>query len=158
VNYSKIANKYRPKKITTLLVGEAPPPNRKSYFYLPIEMNPNRNRRKYVSLPATVFFHYFKRVPKNINEYIVFLKRFQKRGIFLIDIVDEPIRVRGNPEGVCKIIKGIRSLRKNIKKKKINIEDKNVIFLLARKGYEKYIKQEFPNSERIYWVDYRVSS
>jgi hypothetical protein len=159
INYTKEAGKYRPKKIKTLLIGEAPPPSGKTYFYIP--KVPVRKD----SLPATIFQHYFGKNPKTEKEYTEMLKRLQKKGIFLIDIYDEPIRIldKSKPrwrdmENLDKVIKEIPKLRGKMKKRKINIKDENITFLLARNDYKKEIKQMFPASKLISWKKFRETN
>ena len=93
INYFEISGKYRPSKIKTLLIGEAPPPSGKKYFYLPDAIQ-NRSRAENASLPATIFYHYFDIVPSDVVEYERFLRKLQNMGIFLIDIIDEPLKIR----------------------------------------------------------------
>lgn len=69
IDYLIESKKFKPDKVTTLLIGEAPPPNERTYFYVPQEMNPNRDIRSYSSLPATIFYHYFKTIPDTIEKY-----------------------------------------------------------------------------------------
>ncbi|MBI5026434.1 MAG: hypothetical protein HZC12_06870 [Nitrospirae bacterium] len=109
------------------------------------------------SLPATIFSHYFQKRPTTEEEYDNLLRLLQSKGIFLIDICDDPIKVRGNSNGIQRLIKEIPKLRTKMKKRKINIEDKDIVFLLARKNYLKNIKQEFPISKYIRWIDFRMS-
>ncbi len=46
-----------------------------------------------------------------METYIQLLERLQNMGRFLIDICDDPITVRGNPEGLERIIHEIPRLR-----------------------------------------------
>ncbi len=77
INYFKISEKYRPLKIKTLLIGEAPPFSGKKYFYLPDTIQ-NRIREENTSLPATIFYHYFDTVPRDVVEYEKFLIELQR--------------------------------------------------------------------------------
>jgi hypothetical protein len=156
IKYSKEAGKYRPELIKTLLIGEAPPPTGKTYFYIP--KVPVRKG----SLPATIFQHYFGMIPKTEKEYTDMLKSLQKDGIFLIDIYDEPIRILDktkpkwrNMENLDKLIREIPKLSEKMKKRKINIKDENITFLLARNDYKKEIKQNFPDSKLVSWKKFR---
>jgi len=64
--YENLAKNYKPKNIKILLIGEAPPHNRKSYFYkVPDNYTPKKPIIKDYSLPATIFNHYFGRRPSN---------------------------------------------------------------------------------------------
>jgi hypothetical protein len=164
IDYHGLSERYKPSKIETLLVGEAPPPAETRYFYLPMEMNPNRDIRGYTSLPATIFYHHFQKIPQSIEEYKELLSELQNKGIFLLDILDEPIRVRDrrflkqiNPDSLQKVIDAIPKLRDKMKIRKIEVNDKNIIFLDPSHGYEKHVAIEFPSSKIIKWVDYRMS-
>jgi hypothetical protein len=113
------------------------------------------------SLPATIFHHYFQKRPETEKEYIQLLKQLKGRGIFLMDILDEPIRIR-EKDGINKknlkiLIKEIPKLRKRMESRGIQIKDENIIFLLPRTHYKKDLKQEFPNSRFIRWEDFRLS-
>ncbi len=90
------------------------------------------------------------------------LKSLQDEKIFLIDIYDEPIRIldKTKPkwrdmENLDKVIREIPKLRGKMEKKKINVQDKNITFLLARNDYKKEIKQMFPESTLISWKKFR---
>ncbi|MEW6003341.1 MAG: hypothetical protein AB1638_11960 [Nitrospirota bacterium] len=161
INYLNESEKYRPEKIgktiETLLVGESPPLSGKKYFYVPRPMSDKIPIQKDRNLPATIFNHYFKKRPTSIDEYVNFLLRLQAKGIFLIDICDEPINARGNPKAIQQIIKEIPYLRSKMKKRKIKVADEDIVFLLARKNYLKDIRREFPNSGYKRWIDFRMS-
>ena len=162
IKYFKEAEKYRPKRIKTLLIGESPPLNNKSYFYIPPKKFPLfRSRRFDISLPSTIFYHYFNKIPKFTKEYINFLNKLRKKGIFLVDIYNKPLKVRGNKENQKKIIKSISSLKKRLLKRKIDINkigEENVIFLVARKGYKVEIEKYFQNVKTFNWIDFRMKS
>lgn len=158
INYKEESKKYRPIKISILLVGEAPPPSGKKYFYVPTILRNHLPIIKDSSLPATVFQHFFQKRPEGESEYIDMLKKLQAKGIFLIDLVDEPIKVRNNPEGLLKVRTGVSNFRKKMQKLDIFIDDKNIIFLLARNNYSAQIKAEFPESERISWIKFRMNA
>lgn len=157
INYLEESEKYRPKIIRLLLIGEAPPALKKTYFYVPrpcSEVLPIRQDR---SLPATIFNHYFRKRPKTKEDYTAFLSRLQKMGVFLIDICDEPIKVRGRPDGVQRIVEEIPRLREKMSARRISIADRDIVFLLARTDYLKEIRQEFPDSKHVRWIDFRMS-
>lgn len=157
IDYQKEAEKYQPKKIKTLLVGEAPPAGGNNYFYVPRDMNGNKPAKKDANLPITIFHHYFRRKrPIKKSEYIRLLKKLQRKGIFLIDIIDEPIRVRGNPLGIARVRREIRKLKDKMKRRKISVKEKNIIFLAARGNYISAIRREFPYSEVFRWIDFRM--
>lgn len=158
IDYFVQSEKYRPEIIETLLVGEAPPPSGKTYFYLPTTLHQNVPIDQYRSLPATIFYHYFKRLPVDEEEYHEFLLKLKQLRIFLVDIVDEPIRVRASPEGVRRIVDAIPKLPAKLKHRNIDIADERIIFLLARKNYQKWIREVFPKSNRVRWIDFRLET
>lgn len=131
INYLRESEKYRPKTINVLLVGEAPPPSGTRYFYVPRPMDLSKLIEQDTSLPATIFNHYFRKRPETVKKYIEFLRALQIKGIFLMDIVDEPIKVRDNPEGMQKVIMGINKLKDKMNGRGIEVKEDNMIFLLA---------------------------
>ncbi|MFC1977857.1 hypothetical protein ACFLWS_06320 [Chloroflexota bacterium] len=157
IDYFRESEKYRPATIKTLLIGEAPPPSGKTYFYVPRAMSNATPIENDTSLPATIFNHYFHDRPTAIDRYIAYLTRLIEKGIFLIDICSDPIRVRANPEGVLRIIDEIPKLRSRVLARGIQVIDSNIVFLLARNKYEKQIRCEFPNSQLVRWKDFRMS-
>lgn len=163
LDYHKLANTYRPEKIKTLLIGEAPPPRGKTYFYLPIIMSTAHPIDTDQSLPATIFNHYFHRRPTSEKEYDEFLSELKRKGIFLIDIFNKPIKVRENTENQQIIIDAFPKIREKIKKMSIEIEDDEIVFLMPRtrlvdQSYKKLIEQFFPNANKYRWKDFRLSS
>ncbi len=165
INYFKESEKYRPKEVKTLLVGEAPPSSGKTYFYVPKAMSNKRPIKNDRSLPATIFCHYFRERPERVERYIELLNKLKDRGIFLMDIVDEPIKISDRKlkggiiqENIEYLINQIPLLRNKISSRGIDIEDENIIFLLARKHYKRHLDEEFPNSHKIRWIDFRLSS
>jgi hypothetical protein len=161
IDYYAESEKYRPdkigKSIKKLLVGEAPPSSRKTYFYVPRPISRARPVEDDNSLPATIFNHYFKKRPETKDQYIHFLLRLQEKGVFLIDICNDPIKVRGCSEGVQHIINDIPKLRGQMAERKIQVADRDIIFLLARKNYLKHIRPELPDSQYIRWKEFRIS-
>ena len=162
INYFQESEKYRPKTVRTLLIAEAPPPTGTKYFYVPRAMPTKVPMEKDTSLPATIFQHYFKKRPETVDEYIDFLNRLRGAGIFLIDIADEPIRIREkggiNQENLQYLISKIKTLRTKIRERRIIIDDEDIIFLLPRLHFKKRLEEEFPKSEKIRWIDFRLSS
>ncbi len=156
IDYFLEAEKYRPTFITTLLIGEAPPPSGKFYFYVPRTMSTNRSIETDTSLPATIFNHYFETRPQSVEDYTTFLSALRENGIFLIDICDEPIRVRGSDEGLKRIIEDIPKLRAKIESKGIVIQDESITFLLARNNYKSHIRREFPTAKYFSWKKFRT--
>ena len=164
INYFEASEKFKPKEVKVLLVGEAPPPSGKTYFYVPKPMSNKRPIKNDRSLPATIFYHYFRERPETVERYIELLNKLKDRGIFLMDIVDEPIKISDRKvkggiiqENLEYIINQIPLLRNKISSRGINIEDENIIFLLARKNYKRHLVGEFPNSHKIRWIDFRLS-
>ena len=161
--YFELSEKYRPEKVETLLVGEGPPPSGKRYFYLPARMNPKRDIRGYRSLPATIFYHYFRTIPSTVEEYESLLIKLKERNIFLIDILDKPLKIRDrtskngiNGDNYDLLISSIPGLRDKIKDRGISISEDMIVFLLARTSYEKELKREFPNAKFVRWIDFRL--
>jgi hypothetical protein len=163
MEYEKHAKLYKPKEIKILLIGEAPPPNGKSYFYKVPEKYPTRKSsiEDDTSLPATIFNHYFGRRPNDTKEYEQFLKCLKERGVFLIDIINLPLEIRKkdkslNQENIDKLISddNLNDLEKRINS--LNNKDKKVIFLLARTKYLKKLKTKFSNYSFITWKCFRL--
>lgn len=165
LNYYKLSEKYKPENIgletKILLIGESPPQNGTSYFYLP--KVPIRKG----SLSDTIFRHYFHNTipPQTIQGHKRFLQDLQKNGIFLIDISDEPLRIRDknypnwiNLSELNKLLKEIPNLRDKIWKRGIIINDENIMFLLARNKYKSTLKELFPKSQFCSWKKFRTSS
>ena len=128
-------------------------------------MNPSRDIRNYRSLPATIFYHYFKTIPSSIEDYELFLLRLKERNIFLIDILDEPLKIRdrSSPNGVNKknydiLLSRIPKLKDKIYGRGISIPEDRIIFLLARNNYRKKLMNEFPNAHFVRWIDFRLGS
>ena len=156
IDYKKESKKYRPQLIKTLLIGEAPPPNQKTYFYVPKKLSLGRTIEDDTSLPSTIFNHYFHRRPENIEEYEEFLIQLKEDGIFLIDIIDEPIPIRGNKENENYLITQIPKLKDRMNSMNINVDEEKWIFLLARNSYKKYLNNEYPKAKKIRWKDFRL--
>jgi hypothetical protein len=156
IDYFAQSEVYRPAVIKTLLVGEAPPPNGKSYFYLPAVLRKAPSIRHNRSLPATIFYNYFQKLPESKEEYAALLLQLKELGVFLVDIFDMPIKVRGSVEGMRQIVEAIPMLRGKLKRRKIEVADENIVFLLARKSYRATIRREFPKSPLVPWIDFRM--
>jgi len=158
IDYFRESENYRPKVIRQLLIGEAPPPSKKAYFYVPPERCKSRLPiEKDRSLPATIFHHYFQRTRETKEEYQALLRRLQEIGVFLLDICDEPIKVRNCPDGVERIKKEIPKLRGKMAARGIDVADRDVVFLLPRMNYFKHLRRAFPDSKYIRWIDFRLS-
>jgi len=165
INYFEESEKYRPQSIKTLLIAEAPPPSGTRYFYVPKAMSkkiPIENDR---SLPATIFHHYFQKRPQRKEEYIDLLNNLKLLGIFLIDIVDMPIRIRDrktkggiDQENLRTLKNEISKLREKISSRGIAIDDDKMIFLVPRLHYKKEIQSEFPKAQIVRWKDFRLTS
>jgi len=161
-NYSELAKVYKPSELKVLLIGEAPPPNGKSYFYKIPEKYPIRKStiEDDASLPATIFNHYFGKRPNDIGEYKKFLNCLKNRGIFLIDISNEPIIIREkyklNIENIEKLISdnNLSDLEGRINS--LKNEKTLIIFLLARNNYLKNLRQKFPELSFINWKCFRL--
>jgi hypothetical protein len=156
IPFSLASAKYRPTTIKTLLIGEAPPPSGKFYFYVPKEMNLNLPIEYDASLPATIFQHYFGARPATIPEYQRFLQKLQAHGIFLIDIIEEPLKIRGNKENESYLISKLPELAQRIREIGIDLPEEQWIFLMARTSYQKHIRASYPNAQRFKWKDFRM--
>ena len=162
IDYFKESQRFKPKQVKTLLIGEAPPSSGKRYFYVPRPMSNQTAVEADTSLPATIFNHYFQRRPATVEEYVNLLNKLKDMGIFLMDIVDEPIKIRDeggiNQKTLDYVISKIPQLRKRIRARGITLPDENITFLLARNNYKKQLQEEFPHSRLIRWIDFRLSS
>ena len=156
IDYCRESEKFRPKQIKTLLVGEAPPPGGDKYFYVPCSIPLRGPVELDRSLPATIFNHFFQSRPADATEYLDMLCRLQQLGIFLVDICEEPVRVRNNPAGLMRIVSEIPLLRERLLARGITVDDTAIIFLLARRNYAANIRQEFPTSTLVRWIDFRI--
>ena len=156
IDYLAEAEKYRPSVISTLLIGEAPPPSGTVYFYVPRAMPITRPVESDANLPATIFNHYFGTRPRSTEEYIKLLSALKARGVFLVDICDEPVKVRGSEEGLCRIIHEIPHLRSKLKDRGITIAEESMVFLLARRNYKSHIRCEFPAAQCFTWKKFRT--
>jgi len=157
IDYYRESEKYRPTVIKRLLIGEAPPSSGQAYFYVPRAMNdqiPIRNDR---NLPATIFYHYFQIRPTSEEAYDDLLFRLRDKGVFLVDICDIPVKVRGNPSGERKIVVEIPKLRSKLTHRGIHVPDEQITFLLARTSYSRQIREGFPDAQRIRWIDFRMN-
>ncbi len=157
IDYLAESEKYRPLIIKTLLVGEAPPPSGTRYFYVPQEMSMNRRIEDDTSLPATIFHHYFGVRPRSKDEYRAFLCALRDNGIFLVDICDAPIKVRGDRAGLERIAADILLLTRKLQTRGIVISEDAMVFLLARKTYAPKIRHEFPKGKRFTWKEFRTT-
>lgn len=160
IDYIPASELYRPKEIKILLIGEAPPPSGKAYFYVPAINSrtlktPIRQDR---SLPSTIFYHYFQTRPSTTEEYVDLLKKLKEMGIWLIDVYEYPIKVRHDEANLEIIKEHIPKLRAKMRERNIFIDEKNMIFLLARNSYKSLIRQYYPNSKAIPWIDFRMQS
>jgi len=156
INYSLLREEYRPSEIEILLVGEAPPPNGKKYFYLPVAMSENREIELDASLPATIFYHYFKKRPASIEEYTSMLENLKEMGIFLVDLIDDPIQIRGNKQNEAYLVRQIPTFRGRLLSMGIDVPENNWIFLLARNSYASRLIAAYPDAQRIPWKKFRM--
>lgn len=159
INYRKESEKFRPSEIETLLIAEAPPASGTRYFYVPRAMSTKKLIEKDASLAATIFNHYGLDRPSNLEQYmenLIELKNAHK--VFLIDILDKPLRIRGNKRNERILIKEIPKLKRKMKRRGIRIEEKDMIFLLARKSYKSRLKEHFPEAQFIPWIKFRIKS
>jgi hypothetical protein len=163
MDYEKLAQTYKPQTVKTLLIGEAPPPNGTSYFYKAPDKYPTRKSsiEDDTSLPATIFNHYFGRRPKDPQEYEQFLECLKEKGIFLIDIINEPLEIRKkdrslNQDNINKLLSenNLKDLNQRIQS--LTNKETQIIFLLARTKYLKVLKNKFQNVSFITWKCFRL--
>lgn len=161
--YTDAHSKYLPDVIKYLLICESPPPSGKSYFYFPKKMNPERDISSYSSLPATIFYHYCKIIPSTNEDYENLLNKLKLKGIFLMDICDEPLRIRDrncpgwiNRENLEILISHIPKLMNKIKKRIGGIKEEKIIFLLPRNHYKRLLKEYFPKAQYYSWKEFRM--
>lgn len=164
IDYNKVSKRFKPKEIKTLLIGESPPPNGKTYFYIPKKMSQKIKVENFRSLPATIFYHYFHQIPSTEQNYEKLLWKLHSMGIFLIDICDKPLKITDrklpksiNYDNLNILISNIPKLKEKIKKRVGDINDKNIIFLLPRLHYVDDLNQYFPNSPQKRWIDFRLN-
>jgi len=163
LNYNSLSNQYKPTKIKILLIGEAPPPNGKTYFYkVPDNYSPKKTIEGDYSLSATIFNHYFGRRPNDRHEYEDFLNLLKRDGIFLIDMYKYPEDFRGNKELRRKLFTDINIEKLLIEIKSLkNEESFKIIFLLAR-NYLKcqldILRERFPTADLIRWKEFRMNT
>jgi hypothetical protein len=62
VKYRVVAEEFRPEDINNLIIGECPPSDGKSYFYI---STPVKNL---AGLPGTIFTQYFQCIPSTENK------------------------------------------------------------------------------------------
>ncbi len=158
IDYERERNKYRPEVIKTLLIGEAPPSSGRTFFYVPQKLAIGKKIEDDTSLPSTIFNHYFDKRPESIEEYDKFLVELKQQGIFLIDILDEPKRIRNNQANEQYLITHIPKLRDKVRTMGIELAESEWIFLRARNTYEKYLNIELPIPKKIRWKDFRLTT
>ena len=160
--YHELAAKYRPKYIKHLLVAEAPPPSG-VYFYKPMKLALGASLENDRSLPSTIFGHYFGDRPTNIDQYFEFLDRLKEMGVFLVDILDNPVKISDraykgwvNPTELQKVIDAIPKLKDHLNSRGILFNETRTTFLLARNKYTKQIRQSYPKTHKMAWIDFRL--
>lgn len=158
IDYFTASERYRPPSITTLLVGEAPPPNGRKYFYVPGKLRAAPSIELNRSLPATIFHHYFARLPADPAEYTAMLEDLTALGVFLVDLCDEPVRVRGSADGLRRIRKEIPTFRQRLRDRGIEVEEERMVFLLARSSYRADLRLHFPKAAFRTWLDFRLDT
>lgn len=173
INYSKTSSLYKPKKIRTLLIGEAPPPSGEKYFYkIPKKYVVSKIIADDTSLPATIFNHFFGRRPNNSEEYGEFLESLKENGIFLIDLINLPLKIRDkkekggiNKELVDNVFSDTNLVDLKNRINELSDSETEIIFLLARK-YKKDYKNRLSETlgikltkkNYIRWKDFRLTT
>jgi hypothetical protein len=163
INYKKLSKKNKPLgNIKTLLIGEAPPPNGTTYFYLPGESRLHILIEDDNSLPATIFNHYFDNRPNDKIEYQKFLDILKQNGIFLIDMHEKLLQIRLRKElkleNVEKVRQQIPMLKERIKNIKGVTKKTKVIFLMPHPVYNAAIHNFFTNPTIKSWKEFRMDT
>lgn len=124
--YKSYANKFKPKVIKYLFIGESPPKTQEGqklrYFY---NYENEKDTNTLLSNISCIFLEkkFFK-----VDNKEEFLKELQKKGVFLLDATYEPINKKSKGERIEKIKKGYLLLKMNIFSLKLNPKLK--IFLI----------------------------
>ena len=103
--YNNLSKIYLPNKITFLLIAEAPPKEIRNFFYYI-----GKNQGNYCFFQNIMLASFNIKYRGDIEEKKHLLDMFCKKGYFLIDSVDEPIKTNAKVE----IIKAIPSLFERI--------------------------------------------
>ncbi|GAJ02423.1 unnamed protein product, partial [marine sediment metagenome] len=105
------------------------------------------------SLQATIFNNYFGRRPSNSIEYENFLEELSNRRIFLIDISNEPLKIRDknglHKENIKKLIS--RDTLEYLNKRINKLECEQLIFLIPRTYYRNILIEKFPKTSFLTW-------
>ncbi len=125
LNYQKLREKYKPRKIKCLLIAESPPKSEERFFYNPRQEKYDFLFKSVMEVIFPDFKNNYRRGQK--HEY---LQRFKEQGFYLIDAVDTPINDRKRRER-NKII------RKNLENKIKEIDElilKDTPIILIKKN------------------------
>jgi len=104
--------------------------------------------------------------PINSEEYKLFLEKLQYQGVFLIDMFNEPIKIRDkskyggiNQKNLERLFTDDNLLNLKNRIEELSTNETIKIFLLARNYRKKYIdkiKDNFPEAELIRWKKFRM--
>jgi len=153
LDYEAIAEKYKPRgEIKHLLIGEAPPhENPDNYFYIPREKGVGTGFQGFhASLPGLVFKKFLGYVPTNKMEYVLCLKKLQAMGVWVIDLVPEPLvvntRASGvDPEAVDVLVDAVPDLKRRVDD--LGVPYKNIILLNLRSRVNTALIKAFPGAK-----------
>lgn len=161
LDYIGLAETYKPQQVKTLLIGEAPPPDGKRYFYkIPDKCSISKDIEIDRSLPSTIFNHYFGRRPSDPDEYRQFLEMLKNEGVFLIDIYEKPEKFNRHKENwyILFTDHNLELLRRRVRS--LANEKTKIIFLLAR-NYPTEQKSKlttmFSAARYVRWIDFRTT-
>lgn len=98
----RAARKYQPERIKLLLVAEAPPSALDRYFYFP-DVTEQDSLFRYVARGV------LKAEPTRANKAEL-LGRLRDRGIFLIDLIQNPIDASRHADHVCALLRRAEKL------------------------------------------------
>ncbi|MCE5190507.1 MAG: hypothetical protein LLG08_01845 [Actinomycetia bacterium] len=102
MDFEQTRQDYRPQKVTALFVGESPPASEK-FFYLG-----NSNLARFT------FKAFRGRRPESDAEMLGFLRDFQARGFYLVDLCLEPVNGLKRPARHAARRRGIEGLAATI--------------------------------------------
>lgn len=99
------------------MIGEAPPPNGTTFFYVP-KLPSSRKIEAERTMSATIFHHYFGELPRSLEQYEGYLLQLKYHGIYLIDILDEPIRIRGHSANEAYLVSKIPAFKQSCRRRR----------------------------------------
>jgi len=139
--YERCRKKYKPDEVKFLIIAESPPPSGDRFFYFP---KVEKKDYLYIALMRAIFGEHLSVGDLRSNKES-FLRRFQRKGFFLIDAVDYPLpdsrseKRKAIKENLPRLIEKVEKLVKNRRNIKVIIISCRVYDIC----YEK-LKEKFP--------------